>query len=135
MKWLLDTEAVSALSKASRPAHLESWVNKHADESAISVITLAELSCGVRTAADEAARRNLDAWLGGLRQQFSDAILEIDEATIIEWKTLLAELKEKRRTIPCEDSLIAAVARRHGLAIVYVKDKHFAHTGAKLLQI
>jgi predicted nucleic acid-binding protein len=135
MKWLLDTEIVSALSKPTRPLHLVAWVSKHADESAVSVITLGELSFGVRTAGNETARRNLDVWLGQLRRRFSDAILGIDEGTIIEWKMLLSELKLKNRTIPCEDSLIAVVARQHGLTIVFLKDKRFAHTGARLLQL
>ncbi len=135
MKWLLDTEVLSVLSKRDRPPHLVAWLNKHADDSAVSVITLGEISFGIRTAGDEAARRSLDTWLGQLRRRFSDAILGIDEGTIIEWKTVLAELKAKNRTIPCEDSLIAAVARQHDLSIVCVKDKHFTHTGARLLQL
>ena len=135
MKWLLDTEIVSALSKPTRPPHLVAWLNKHADESAVSVITLGELSFGVQFAGNEIAQRNLDLWLGQLRRQLSDAILGIDEGTIIEWKMLLTELKAKNRTIPCEDSLIAAVARQHDLAIVFLKDKHFAHTGTRLVQL
>ena len=135
MKWLLDTEIVSALSKPTRPPALVAWLNKHADEAALSVVTLGELSYGVRTAGNEIARRSLEEWLSQLRRQFSDAVLGIDEGTIIEWKTLLAELKAKNRTIPCEDSLIAAIARQHDLTVVFIKDKHFAHTGARLLQL
>jgi predicted nucleic acid-binding protein len=48
---------------------------------------------------------------------------------------LFAELKVKNRTTPCEDSLIAAAARQHGLTIVFLKDKHFAQTGARLLKL
>lgn len=135
MKWLLDTEVVSALSKPTRSPQLVAWLHKHADEAALSVVTLGELAFGVQTAGDEAAQRSLEGWLAQLRVQFSDAVLGIDEGTIVEWKTLLGELKAKNRTIPCEDSLIAAVARQHGLTIVIGKDKHFAHTGTRLLQL
>lgn len=96
MKWLLATEIVSALSKPTRPPALVAWLNKHADEAALSVVTLGELSYGVRTAGNEIARRSLEEWLRRLRRQFSDAVLGIDEGTIIEWKTLLAELKAKK---------------------------------------
>ena len=75
MKWLLDTEIVSALSQPTRPPALVAWLNKHADEAALSVVTLGELSYGVRTAGNEIARRSLEEWLSQLRRQFSDAVL------------------------------------------------------------
>ena len=59
MKWLLDKEIVSALSKPTRSLQLVAWLNKHADKSAISVITVGELSFGVRTAGNETASETL----------------------------------------------------------------------------
>ncbi|MEW6306528.1 MAG: PIN domain-containing protein [Verrucomicrobiota bacterium] len=128
MKWLVDTNVVSAASKRNPSRKLLQWLDRYADDSAISIVSLSEIAYGVAASPDEVTRQNLINWLVRLRAQFADAVLELDEATLVEWKKLIAELKGKNRTISCEDSLIAATARYHSLTIVTLNMRDFEVT-------
>ncbi len=67
------------------------------------------------------------------RAQFAGATLPLEEAVLVRWKQLLAELKARNRTIACEDSLIAATALHYHHTILTGNTAHFAPTGASVL--
>ncbi len=133
MNWLLDTPIISEGSKRNPSRRVLRWLERHADDCGISIVTMGEIRFGAETSPDNETRRSIELFLASIRSQFGDAILDIDEQTIVEWKTLIGELKAKNRTITCEDSLIAATARQHQLIIVTKNVRHFHPTGLKVL--
>lgn len=85
------------------------------DESAISVVTLAELHAGVLAASDTAVRAARMATVDAL----SDVeVLPIDEAAVIRWAQLRVLLAESGRRVNVNDLWIAASAAAHGLPVV-----------------
>jgi hypothetical protein len=130
MSYLLDTEIVSLLSRRTVPAKLVAWMRQHEAQSFLSVVTWAELEYGVQ-AAPATHLPDLFAWLAQTRRQFAPATETLDEAVLVRWKQLLADLKAKHRTMTCEDSLIAATALFHGHTVATHNTRHFAPSGVR----
>ena len=80
----------------------------------LSVITIGEIAKGVAVPerTDPIAAVALGLWLNGLRRDYADRILPIDDAVATAWGQLMA-----RRTFPVPDGLIAATARVHNLTV------------------
>ena len=79
-----------------------------------------------------ARREGASGLLEGVRERFSGATEPLDEAVLVRWKQLLADLKAKNRTIACEDSLIAATALLRGHTVLTGNKLHFEPTGARV---
>ena len=132
MSYLIDTDLVSFLRRRGRSRKLERFMEANEAEVFISVVTWAEIEHGVLL-ADAVFQTELRKWAEGMRERFAAATLPLEEAVVLRWKQLLAELKVKNRTIACEDSLIAASALYHNHTILTSNAAHFAPTGAAVL--
>jgi toxin FitB len=132
MSYLIDTDQLSFLRRKGRSRRLERFVEANETEIFVSVVTWAEIEHGI-SLADEAFQKDLRAWAAAAREQFAAATLPLDEAVLVRWKKLLAELKSMNRTVACEDSLIAATALHFNHTILTSNTAHFAPTGASAL--
>ncbi|MHA6629034.1 PIN domain-containing protein [Pseudonocardia sichuanensis] len=92
------------------------------EESAVSVVTVAELQAGVlaASAVDVRARRllTLDA-LGDIE------LIDVDESAARTWARMRVHLAESGRRVNVNDLWIAAVAASRGLPVV-TQDEDFA---------
>ena len=131
--WLLDTCVLSEVVKSQPHAGVLQWLEQHQGQGRISVVTIAELSFGVRRLPAGRRRNQLQQWLGDTRTGFHDRILPTDEAVWISFANLKAELLEKGRVQDDLDLLIAATALVHGLTLVTRNTRHFLHTGVALV--
>lgn len=91
-------------------------------ETAVSVVTLAELQAGVLRATDTETRARR---LGTLATVSDVEVLDIGEDTASEWARLRVHLAETGRRVNVNDLWIAASAVAHGLPIV-TQDDDFA---------
>jgi predicted nucleic acid-binding protein len=107
---LLDTTVFIA-SENGRPLREELLP----EESAVSVITIAELSAGVLAAADTATRAQRLATLGAVADM---AVVPVDERVALAWARLRVQLAESGRRVNVNDLWIAATAVTHGLPVV-----------------
>jgi predicted nucleic acid-binding protein len=84
---------------------------------AVSVVTIGELQLGVLNASDDSARARRADTLAFARS--ADPI-PISEAVMVAWARLVADCKTAgiHRAVKLTDSLIAATAVEHGLAVV-----------------
>ncbi|TWT17277.1 type II toxin-antitoxin system VapC family toxin [Luteimonas marina] len=118
--YLLDTNVVSELRKA-RSGKANEGVVRWADgveaaELFVSVITLQELEIGVLLAErkDAATGAVLRSWFNGhVLPAFSGRVLPVDAAVAL--RSALLHVPDPR---PVRDSLIAATALVHGMAVV-----------------
>lgn len=132
MSILIDTDLLSLLERKRVPARLTAWLEKNDRPLFVSVVSLAELQHGVE-GAPENHRPALAAWLNDTRRQFAEATEPLSEPVLVRWKRLLADLKSARRTMTCEDSLIAATALFHGHAVATHNRRHFEPSGVEII--
>ncbi|WP_346361265.1 PIN domain-containing protein [Bosea sp. (in: a-proteobacteria)] len=79
MSFLLDTNVVSELAKRDLSPNVARFIRaKSQDEFFISVITLAEIRCGVALLPNGKRRDALETWLGAdLPQRFDGRIVDV----------------------------------------------------------
>ena len=132
MSFLIDTDLLSLLERKQKPQKLTAWIGAHESEIFISVVSFAELQFRVDR-APLTHRASLTQWLAEIRRKLAPATEELTEPVLIRWKELLSELKEKNRTMTCEDSLIAATALFHGHTVATHNKRHFEPSGVLIV--
>ena len=129
MSYLIDTCVLAEARRHSAPA--TAWLRAtDAASLFLSVITIGEIAKGIvmKDRTDPVAAATLDRWLDGLRHDYADRILPIDDAVATAWGHLMA-----RRTFPVSDGLIAATARVHNLSLVTRNVVDFADAGVDVV--
>jgi predicted nucleic acid-binding protein len=116
MKGLVDTSVFIA-SEAGRP--LETLP----DESAVSVVTLAELHLGVLRARDAQTRARRLRTVSRVESQYEAIPIDAEVARI--FASIVGDARAIGRRPPIMDVWIAATGVRHGL-VVFTQDADFA---------
>lgn len=88
-------------------------------ESAVSVVTLAELQAGVLAAKDTQTRARRLATLDALGDV---EVLNVDAPSALVWAQMRVQLAEARRRVNVNDMWIAASAASRGLPVVTQDD-------------
>ena len=129
MMFLLDTNVVSDAQK--RVPEPSAWLAR-ADSMQLylSVVTLGEIERGItRTEAQNPLKaERLAQWLLELRSHHSKRILPVTEEIALTWGRLSAA---RTRSVP--DTLIAATAMVHGLAVVTRNIRDFQDVGISVI--
>lgn len=108
------------------------YVDRLPEESAISVVTLAELEAGVLAASGAAASA---ARLATLTAAADILVLPIDEAVASVWAQMRVHLVEAARRVNVNDLWIAATAAANGLPVVTQDDDFDALEGVAGLSV
>jgi predicted nucleic acid-binding protein len=124
MTFLIDTNLISLCHKKTTPERFRAWLETNEADSFISSVTIAEMRYGVEL-ADESHREALAAGVDKTEVDFAEAIEPVDTASLVEWKRVFTFLKSIRRTLPCEDTLIAAQCLAKGHTLATDNAKHF----------
>lgn len=127
MKGLLDTSVFIAL-ESGRPLDEQ----RIPDETAVSVVTLAELQAGVLAAADVDVRARRLATLDALADI---ELIDIDESAARTWARMRVHVAETGRRVNVNDLWIAAVAASRGLPVVTQDDDFDPIEGVAGLQV
>lgn len=117
MRGILDTSVFIAGERERALA-----VERLPDESAVSVVTLAELQLGVHMAVDVDVRAKRLETLRAVQATY--VALPIDEAVAAAFAELVAAARGAGHRPKVQDTWIAATARAHGAA-VYTQDRDF----------
>ena len=117
MSYLIDTNVISELIKLKPNIHVIDWLNEMPEDHLfISVLTLGEIRKGVELMKVAQKKEKLRIWLeDALPKRFKGRILPVDQFVCETWGKLLAKTS---RSLPAIDSLIAATAIHHRLALV-----------------
>lgn len=130
MSFLVDTDLLSLLERKRVPPKLATWIQDNEADIFLSVVSFAELQFGLDR-AQAMHKASLTAWLAEIRRRLAPATEELTEPVLIRWKGLLADLKDKNRTMTCEDSLIAATALFHGHTVATHNKRLFEPAGVQ----
>jgi predicted nucleic acid-binding protein len=128
VKYLLDTNTLSELSKANPYPSLLEWLESNEFESAISAISIGEMALGIERMRDSKRRRSLERTFGFLREDYAGKILDFTEGVSVEWARLVAAAQKQGRILAVIDSQIEATAVHFDLTVVTRNEKDFYHS-------
>jgi toxin FitB len=130
MRYLLDTNIISNITKASPSESLLTWMAEQNDDDLyISSLTIAEIRRGVLERPVGKRRIQLEVWFAGPegpQALFAGRVLPFDEAAALIWARLMADGKTKAQPRSALDTIIAAVAKANGCIVVTDNEKDFA---------
>ncbi|OGH56037.1 MAG: hypothetical protein A3G34_06700 [Candidatus Lindowbacteria bacterium RIFCSPLOWO2_12_FULL_62_27] len=122
MKYLVDTNIISEMSKLRPESRVKRWFESIADDDIfISVITLGEIEKGMEGMETGRRRNDLMLWFGQIQERFSNRFLSIDKAVAKEW----GRLSSRQSQLSTADGLIAATAVAHDLILSTRNIGHF----------
>ena len=135
MRFLLDTNIISNITKPTPSEALLAWMADQADQDLyISSLTVAEIRRGVLEKPAGKRRRELEAWFSGPegpQALFAGRVLAFDEKAALEWANLMADGKASGRSRSALDTIIAAIAEANDCIVVTDNEKDF--DGVKLI--
>ena len=131
MKFLVDANVLSEATKPSPDERVVAWLHAHEGEIAVDPVILGELRFGILLLPKGKKRTALEQWFDAGVGRLN--CLSWDADTGMKWAELLARLRKAGKSMPIKDSLIAATALVHGLAIVTRNRSDFAHTGLRMV--
>jgi predicted nucleic acid-binding protein len=130
MRYLLDTNILSNITKQVPSEPLIAWMADQADQDLfIASLTIAEIWRGVLEKRAGKRRDQLKAWFAGPegpQTLFAGRVLPFDETAGLIWARLMADGKAKGRPRSGLDTIIAAVAEANDCVVVTDNEKDFA---------
>ena len=134
MKLIWDTNVVSELGSARPNPKVKTWAaQQSAGDSAISIVTMAELRVGALTAGNKRRSDELGRWIEDVvSRQFDERVLPVTVDILTDWLLLGRQLAGKRTTRDAADMLIASTARVHDLIVVTRNTRDFVGAGVTI---
>jgi hypothetical protein len=131
MKWLLDTNVVSENVRPLPNRSVVTWIAQRPPaQTAISIITIAELRVGALSASNQERRIAIARWIEDeIMNSFAGRVLPLTTDILIDWLQLGQRFATKGKTRAPADLLIACTARVHDLIVVSRNVRDFAGTG------
>lgn len=130
MKYLVDANVLSEATKLAPDDRVVEWLRRHERSIAVDPVVLGEVRFGILLLARSARRARLERWFDeGIRRI---ECLGWDAAVGLRWAQLLADLRKRGRPMSIKDSLIAATALAHGLAIATLNHRDFEPAGVAI---
>jgi predicted nucleic acid-binding protein len=133
--WLLDTNVIAELSRATADATVLAWAGQTRDEQLfISVLTLAEYDKGASALAPgDPLRLRIEAGIVALEQRFAGRVLGVTDAVVRRWGVISGSVQARTgRAPPVVDTLLAATAVEHQLHLVTRNTKDVRGSGASV---
>ena len=130
MRYLLDTNVISDITKSTPSQSLLAWMAEQLDEDlCIASLTLADIRRGILEKAAGKRRDELETWFRGPegpQTLFAGRVLPFDEKAGLVWARLMADGKAKGRPRSALDTIIAAVAEANDCVVVTDNNKDFS---------
>lgn len=131
MSYLVDANVLSEPTRSAPNPAVVDWLRRHERRLVVDPIIIGELRFGLLVLPRGKQRTSLERWFdAGVRRLHC---LTWDVATGERWAQLLADLRRLGRAMPIKDSLIAATALTHGIAVATRNVKDFAPTGLEVV--
>jgi len=124
VKYLLDTNIISEIQKPDYNKNVKSFIDMvDMKDLYLSCFTIGELCYGIEKLPAGKKKNELNVWLQSrILKWFEQRILYLDTDVMICWGKLRAAAA---RTLPLDDSLIAAIAVFHNMTLVTRNTKDY----------
>jgi predicted nucleic acid-binding protein len=131
VKYLVDANVLSEPTKPDPEPHVLEWLRTHEQDIAVDPIILGELRFGILLLSKGKKRTALERWFDAGVQRL--LCLPWERETGLKWAELLARLRASGKAMPIKDSLIAATALLHGLAVATRNRSDFEKAGVRVI--
>jgi len=131
VKYLVDANVLSEPTKPLPDPRVLEWLRANEQEIAVDPIILGELRFGILILPKGRKRTELEQWFDAGVERLH--CLSWDADTGLKWAELLAGLRTRGKAMPVKDSLIAATASVHHLAIVTRNRADFVNAGVRVI--
>ncbi len=131
MRFLVDANVLSEATKPEPDPRVVEWLRRHERSLVVDPVILGEVRFGILLLSRGARRADLERW-------FDDGVarlqcLSFDASVGLRWAQLLADLRKRGTPMSIKDSLIAATALTHNLAIATLNQSDFKQARVKLV--
>jgi toxin FitB len=130
MTYLVDANVLSEPTKPAPISKVVDWLSVNERNLVVDSIILGELCMGILALAPGRKRRQLEQWFGALMQTIE--CLPWDAAISRRWAKLVVDLRQRGKTMPLLDGMIAATALQHDLTIATRNTRDFKKAGLKV---
>ncbi|MGC9221212.1 MAG: type II toxin-antitoxin system VapC family toxin [Solirubrobacteraceae bacterium] len=131
MRYLVDANVLSEATKPKPDPRVLDWLTRTERELVVDPIILGELRFGILRLPRGQRRSRLERWFDEGVARLNCVIWDAD--TGLRWAQLLADLRAAGTAMPIKDSLIAATALTHDLAVATLNLKDFVAAGVQLV--
>jgi toxin FitB len=128
---LVDANVLSEPTRPDPDPGVVAWLQRNEAEIAVDPIILGEIRFGILLLPRGRRRTRLERWFGEGVQRLR--CLTWDPTTGLRWAQLLAELRAAGRAMPIKDSMIAATALQHGIAVATRNVRDFQKAGVEVV--
>jgi predicted nucleic acid-binding protein len=133
VKYLVDANVLSEPTKSVPDPRVIEWLRTNEPEIAVDPVILGELRFGILILPRGRKRLALERWFDAGVGRIQ--CLPWDAETGLKWAELLARLRKTGRAMPVKDSLIAATAAVHSLAIATRNHADFMNAGVSVVDL
>jgi hypothetical protein len=131
VKYLVDANVLSEPAKPMPDRRVVEWLRAHEADIAVNPIILGEMRFGILILPEGRKRTSLERWFDAGVERLH--CLPWDADTGLKWAELLARLRTTGKAMPIKDSLIAATAAVHGLAVATRNRADFVNSGVRIV--
>jgi len=131
VKYLVDANVLSEPTKPNPDPRVIEWLRLNEPDIAVDPVIVGELRFGILILPKGKRRSALERWFdAGIGRLHC---LSWDADTGLKWAELLARLRITGKSMPIKDSLIAATAAVHGLAVATRNRSDFINAGVRIV--
>jgi predicted nucleic acid-binding protein len=131
VRYLVDANVLSEATRPDPRPAVVAWLRRHERAIAVDPVILGEIRFGILLLPRGKRRARLERW-------FDEGVRRIhcipwEAETGMRWAELLARLRASGRAMPVKDSLIAATALAHRLAVATRNVSDFEKAGCDVV--
>lgn len=131
MRHLVDANVLSEATKPSPDPRIVEWLQRNERSLVVDPIILGEVRFGILLLPRGGRRTKLEGWFEqGIRRI---ECLPWDSDVGMRWAQLLADLRRSGKPMSVKDSLIAATALTHSLALATLNQRDFKPAKVRLV--